>query len=738
VLLAARETLAATPPFSDWPPELIDRLAAAAEPQALGDGDRLFDAGDNADALFVVVAGALHEVVSGAPDVLIAEVGPRQLAGEVQILTGGRRVTAVRASGPTQLLRIAKHVVDAVTATDGPADEGLSRTIRHRLRRDRFAVIVARLFGTLTPQQLEDIIAAGTWVTLPQGGVLMRQGDPSDGFGILVDGLLGVSVQTDGETALMSRMYSGEVVGEIALLTDDRRVATVFAVRESTLVRFSKETFFELAHRYPQFLLRIARLNIERLRRTQGALRDEPATATVGLIPLSTAVPIAELARELTVELSDYCRVLRVDAQAADQFLGVAGAAQSAGDSPFAEKFGAWLSSLHGQHRIVLLEGDASDSNWTRRCIRHSDQLVMVALADGNPLPGPLEALMEPARDAGVPQRLVLLHPRDTRHPINTSRWLAPRRRLEMHHHLRRGERSDMRRLARFLDGSAVCLALGGGGARAFAQIGALRAFHQAGVAIDMIAGTSMGAVMGAEYALGVPPNAMPDVNRDMFQKSGLLRDLTLPLLSFTTGKPYVAKLQKVFGDLHSEDLWIPFICLSSNISRAQMVMHREGLLWRNLRATSSVQGLFPPVIIDGELHVDGALFSNLPADVLKSLGAGRVIAVDVTPPVDLVKNSEYGDNVSGWWILWHRLFRRRGSFHVTDIGTVLQRAAEAASMANQKHVIEKAADFYLRMPVDHIGLLDFKALDELVKIGFDNAMKALPEWRASRRWVES
>lgn len=733
----SRQILASTPPFSAFPALLLDRLAAAAETQSLADGAVLFSAGDAADALYVVAEGTLREVQPDTPERLIAELRPNMLAGEVQILTGGTRVTTVRAVGGARVVRLARHAIDTLTADDRQAAAGLNASIRQRLRRDRLASMLAQLFGALTPQQLDDIIAAGSWITLPQGAILMRQGEPSESFDILVDGLLGVSVQTDGQTTLVNRMHSGEVVGEIALLTDDHRAATVFAVRESTLVQFSRETFFALAHRYPQFLLRIARLNIDRLRRAQGTLRDEPATATVGLIPLSPGVPIVELARLLTRELSDYCGVLHVDAAATDQHLGWSGAAQAPADSPFAEKFVAWLASHHGRHRIVLLEGEASDSNWTRRCIRHSDQLLMVALAGDNPEPGALEALMEPARDGGVPQRLLLLHPAETTHPRHTSRWLIPRR-LEMHHHVRTGNRSDLRRLARFLNGSAMGLALGGGGARAFAQIGALRAFHDSGVAIDMIAGTSMGAVMGAEYAFGVPPDQMAALNRDMFQKSGLLLDLTLPLLSFTTGKPYVGKLQKVFGDLSSEDLWIPFVCLSSNISRAQMVMHRTGVLWRNLRATSSVQGLFPPVIIDGELHVDGALFSNLPADVLKTLGVGRVIGVDVTPPVDLVRNSEYGDTVSGWWILWHRLFDRRQSFQIADIGTVLQRAAEAASMANQKQVIEKAADFYLRMPVEHIGLLDFSALDELARIGYESAMKALPAWTNSPRWVRS
>src|SRR6185436_6849622 len=99
------------------------------------------------------------------------------------------------------------------------------------------------------------------------------------------------------------------------------------------------------------------------------------------------------------------------------------------------------------------------------------------------------------------------------------------------------------------------------------------------------------------------------------------------------------------------------YFCVSSNISRAERAIHRTGLLWRMVRASSGVQGLFPPVVLNGELHVDGALFSNLPSDVMKSVCAGKVIGIDVTPPIDLAENPDYGDTISGWRLLWSRLF---------------------------------------------------------------------------------
>src|SRR5207244_10831413 len=108
-------------------------------------------------------------------------------------------------------------------------------------------------------------------------------------------------------------------------------------------------------------------------------------------------------------------------------------------------------------------------------------------------------------------------------------------RHVEMHHHVRLGNEEDFKRLARFLTGSAICLALGGGGARGFAHIGALRALRDEGTPIDIVGGTSMGSVIGAELALGMSPEEMATAKRTLFSNAGLLRDLRLPLLSFTS-----------------------------------------------------------------------------------------------------------------------------------------------------------------------------------------------------------
>jgi NTE family protein/lysophospholipid hydrolase len=501
------------------------------------------------------------------------------------------------------------------------------------------------------------------------------------------------------------------------------------------LVRFSKQRFQPLFEKYPQFLREIARLNISRMKEARGSGERPPTSTVITLLPAPGA-PVKEFAQQLARELAIYSSVLELNSANLDQILEMPGVAQAPKTGALNTRFSAWLSEQEEKYRFILLETDATATNWTRRCIRQSDQVITIGVGGADPAVGELEGLLYSERQVGsVPKRLVLIHPADCQRPSGTARWLQDRQ-LEMHHHVRLGNREDFRRLARFLSGSAVCLALGGGGARGFAHIGAFRAIREAGIPIDIVGGTSMGAVLGAELAMGVDPEKMVELNRTLFRNSGLLMDLTLPMVSFTTGRAYANSLKKMFDDVAIEDLWIPFFCVSSNISRATMAVHRTGLLRQKVRASSGVQGLFPPMVINGDLHVDGALFSNLPADVMKSVCQGVVIAVDVTPPVDLAEHTDYGDTISGWTVLWHRLFEGEEPIYSVDLGTIMQRSAEAASMASQRRVIEKMADFYLLMPVHKVKLMNFKAIGRLNDIGYVTARQKIEEWKPALAWT--
>jgi predicted acylesterase/phospholipase RssA len=298
------------------------------------------------------------------------------------------------------------------------------------------------------------------------------------------------------------------------------------------------------------------------------------------------------------------------------------------------------------------------------------------------------------------------------------------------HHHVAADSPSDFARLARFLAGRATGVVLGGGGTRCFAHIGVIRALEEAGIEIDAIGGTSMGAYLAAQYALGWDPARMRAFNRETWVRVRPMQDYTLPVLSLLTGRGFRKVARDIAGEAAIEDLAMRFFCVSSNLTRARIVAHRLGPLWRGMVASISVPGLMPPVAEGGDLLVDGAVLNNLPVDVMRSLCEGTVIASDVSPLVDLAVDPGVGLS-SG---LWSRLFpwrraRPDGPKPPTVVDVLSRVSTLNSTVATE--VVKKQADLYLHPPTEDFTVVDWERADALMDVGYEYATRAVGEWIA-------
>jgi predicted acylesterase/phospholipase RssA len=277
-----------------------------------------------------------------------------------------------------------------------------------------------------------------------------------------------------------------------------------------------------------------------------------------------------------------------------------------------------------------------------------------------------------------------------------------------------------------------VGVVLGGGGARGFAHLGVLRALAEAGVPIDWVGGTSIGAVVAALAARRLAPDASLALCRERFAS---LRDPTFPLVSLLAGRRIRDQLDLAFGAAAIEDLPLPYLCVSTNLSRATQTVHERGPLVRAIRASVSLPGILPPVSLGTDLHVDGALVNNLPIDVMATKPEiGTVIAVDVSPEVEMRAPANFQSELSGWRVLWQRLGPRASRIELPTIMNVLTRSALVASIysARERHAAE-AASLYLRVPVTDLRLLAFERVDEIARRGYESTREAIHAWWAEQ-----
>ena len=587
------------------------------------------------------------------------------------------------------------------------------------------------LFGTLDATVLRELETEIDLLNVPGGDTLIRQGDVDDCLYVLLHGRLRALVEhPDLGPEVVGEIARGESVGEMAVLTGAPRSATVRAARDSQVLRLSKRAFERLLERSPTTATHIARILVNRLRQTLHSSAAPRPPATIAIVPARKDLALADFARALTASLATMARAQHVDSASIDEHLG--GRASQAGmEHPDSPRMLGWLNELEARNAFVVYEADPDLTAWTRRCLRQADRVLIVTRAGSEASQGDTEREFWRVDALGRAEaELVVLHEAEGV-PTRTAPWLAEPRRFVLHHHVRSGVDGDVQRVARLLAGRAVGLALGGGGARAFAHIGVIRAFREGGIPIDLIGGTSMGGVMAAQVAAGWDVETMLEVSRRAFVKSGSLFDYTLPFMSLIGGHHFIRLLGEMFKDLRVEDLWLKYFCISTNLTQARMVVHDTGPLARWLCATISVPGLAPPVFHAGDLLVDGSLLDTVPSDVIRRFRRGPVVAVDVTAPVDVAVDPVYGTrgvNPTAWEILWDRV----NPFNKKRLPSIYKILLRSTMLSSEVERIRADADLYIRPPVEQFDLLEWKSFDRIVDLGYRTACEQLTEWARS------
>ena len=270
------------------------------------------------------------------------------------------------------------------------------------------------------------------------------------------------------------------------------------------------------------------------------------------------------------------------------------------------------------------------------------------------------------------------------------------------------------------LTGRAVGLVLSGGGARGFAHLGVVRALREHGVPIDIVGGSSMGAILAAGVAADWDDAELRLRFKRSFVDTNPLSDFTLPLVSLVSGRKVGMLLRQELGDIDIADLPLPFFCVSSNLTTGRIAVHQEGPLWRWLRASVAIPGVLPPVFQGGEVFVDGGAMNNLPVDVMRAKGRGPVIGVDCGTDRAFTADVEATETPSVWSLFGGRGPRRRPN--------ILQILWRAGMVNSTTATLERRlqSDLLITPALESVELLDWKGFERAVEIGYRDACRRL------------
>jgi NTE family protein len=297
-----------------------------------------------------------------------------------------------------------------------------------------------------------------------------------------------------------------------------------------------------------------------------------------------------------------------------------------------------------------------------------------------------------------------------------------------------------------------IGLALGSGAARGLAHIGVLKVLEEAKIPIDIIAGTSMGAFIGAMYAAGVPVDHMENAALEIDWRSmARLLDPVLPTSGLTDSRRLVSFIAELLPARDFADLNRPLAITATDINTGEAVIIKQGDLLEALRAGLAFPGIFSPVRFGQRFLVDGGLCKPIPTDVARQLGADKVIGVCTIPAVNKRTPETYlptaqgrAKPVSRWRGLFsassiEQAFRTaigqeskedvRGDVKTPNIFRVCaQSVVIMENVINELHLRQNPHDLLIKPSLNDITLLEFHRAKEVIAAGEASARAALPK----------
>lgn len=460
-------------------------------------------------------------------------------------------------------------------------------------------------FAALAEDERHVAASRAATVCVRAGDWLFREGDHAHSLYVVTLGRLEV---VGGEPPGRLRVLGpGATVGELALLTDSPRSASVRALRDSELLEIDEDTLDWMLASGPSFGRSITRQLATTIQESRAVVPpSSPRPGTIALVGLERDVQPQPLAEELRTAL------------ARRHSVGLLSPGADLGDD---EEWPAALDRAERSCEQVLLVGDAAGSDWSRFCVRQADRVLVLAR-------GPVPAGTEDPEIRGCD--LVFEAEGDRRDLVA---WAASVDAWKVHC-LDAGRAGAVERLAASLAGDSVGIVLSGGGARGFAHVGVIEGLIEAGIRPARVGGTSIGAFVGALYASGATPDEIHATMVEEFVDRNPLGDYALPLVALVRGGRGRALVERVFGGERIEVLDRDYFCVSCDLIRARRVVHRRGRLALAVGASMALPGIVPPVPHGESLLVDGGTLDNLPVEEMRDREEGPVIAVDITHAV--------------------------------------------------------------------------------------------------------
>lgn len=683
--------------------------------------------GDRADSVYVLLEGSLtvSRTMIAERSLLAVVDEPGAVVGEMAHFGGGVRSVTVSARTRAELIAYPTAAFQQILDANPDLSNHLADLAVQRAEYAELASLLAEHFAIDDDEALMATCQSVQWIKLEQGTVLFSEGDASDAVFVVVRGRLAATRGTAPNEVRIGEAGRGEFVGELGLMGQTPRGATLTAARDTVVARMDEKTFNQLVTSQPRMMFELC---LRAVHRAEEVARGS-SPSTVLAIAISPRIDAEALVKVIKHELDRHGRTYRLWPERVDALLDTPGIFNSTRGEIGGIRVSRLVQDFELETDHLILELGPQPGPWSRRALGMADRLLVITPDD--PSDAEVEHFERMLGDCrpGLDRTVVIMRPSRTSPPTGSA-TIRDRFLGTSVINVEKGSDRDLARVARVAVGKANVLVFGGGGGRGFAHLGVVRAMNELGIPIDIVGGTSIGGVIAATVAEGFTADEAIEWSRKSFMR---VLDYTLPFVSLVKGKRIAREAENTWGDREIEDLWLTYFSVSTNLTASSIHLHRRGSVVLAIRATTAIPGVMPPVPFEDQLLIDGGVLNNMPIDIAREMSpGGLVIASDVAPPAGPRARHDYGLSVSGWSALRSKL--RRKSPGYPRISAVLMRSMITASMRERNRQLASGlADFYLELDVSGVSMLDFEDPISVSQRGYEAALPALTQWLESR-----
>jgi NTE family protein len=556
---------------------------------------------------------------------------------------------------------------------------------------DKLQVLVGvPLLASLGEELMKGMAERATFVAFKKGELVVHENDPGDALYVIVTGRLQAYTRLgSGRERVFATYCNGDCFGEMPLLSGETQSASIRALSDSVLLKIPRQDFDDIVNRDPRVAVGFTRRMGQRIKQLQS---ENHAAKTSHIIAIYSAVPGAgktllatNLVASLAAETAEPVLLLDFSGRQRSEPLGRCerlfsgngydsslvglivrtpqgydrASFELRGDESEPRLIAPLFGAVVKYYDYVLVELPNETSATAMECLLQADQIYVLTKNEDEQLSRTRVLLQDLRERASLEPKakIILTAVGQTRIseaeqklgvPVSYFlRWIPEESVVESVSGVPFVLRQPMdayslvvRRMARELGNVMVGLALGTGAARGLGHIGVIRVLEREGIAVDMVAGSSMGSLIAAAWAIGKTADEMQEIALRVKGRRAFLKllDPMFPGSGFIRGIKVGEFLHDIVDDLTFADTLIPLRISASDFNTMEEVVFEHGRLLDAIRASISIPGVFRPVALNGRTLIDGGITDPVPVDVLARAGVGKIIAVNTIPNIEEMK----------------------------------------------------------------------------------------------------